>query len=375
MTYNFCLPYRRGAVVPPKMFMIPATHQSFYINKNAATNGNGFSVETPWQTFGDYQSYAMTNNLQNLVVLNINDADYYNDLSIESVSALSENLCIHAPFATFNDIRFDYTGQPTGTYLEKSCVRAGHIRGDIVLSRESFIFCNGEVGTGENGAAVPSGTAAASTAMTFDQRGDLNDVYIEFNVFRGSIDFSSPHNGNIHLYIDDWEDASLVTALGTLPDAQANETNRITIAGEVEGRSFPRRSQILQLDTGLPSRITSINGSESNPLHFPTGDLSIAVLSNDSFNVKSVVNLHLATLGQSGERDTLLSFPATGFSKDENQLMFNVNIADAAALAAINTSQVQNQPIQIGAEVELLYDNGQTNVRRTIYFHTIQRIA
>ena len=374
MTYNFCLPYRRGAVTPPIMFMIPATHQSFYINKNVPTNGNGFSIETPWQTFGDYQSYAMTNNLRNLVVLNINDADYYENAIIEDISALSENLCVNAPYATFNDIRFDYTGQVPNTFLEKSCVVAGHIRGNVVLSRESFLICTGEAGTGGNGAAVPSGTAAASTTITLDQRNDVNDVYLDLNVFRGSIDFTTNHNADVHLNINDWEDASLVAALGTLPDAQNGERNQVIIAGDVEGKTFPRPHLILEHDTGLPSRITSIAGSEANPMHFPTGDLRITLLTNDVFNVKSVTELHLAVSDQSGTRIAFVTVSATNFTKNDNQIGFSANIANASFLDALNTSNVNTFPIEVGAEVEFLYDNGRTNVRRTIYFHTIQRI-
>ncbi len=367
MTYTFCLPFRTGVQPPPAMLMIPDTFQSYYINNQAPTNGDGLSIDSPWQNFTDYKSYATTNNIRNFAVLNIADAGWYGNLSVEDVTALSENILINAPFATFGSVNFNFTGQPTNVFLEKSTIIAGHIRGNIVLSKESFLFCEGEVGTGGNGSAVPVGTPAASTRITFDNRADLNDIYLSLNIFRGSIDFSTSNNGKIHIFVRDWIDNStLTTSLATLPDASKNATNRIRISGRIEDRTFPRPEPILALNTGLPARITGVTtGTEP----FPTGTITLSLFCNDTFNVVNISHLLISNYSRNGARTNTSTVTAGAFSKTEDLLSSTIQINQNTNLTPLGSGIAT---LQIGVRLVLLYDDGQTNVTKDVYFHFIQ---
>ena len=354
MTYRSCI-FSNFTPRPAPMPIVPSLFKHYYLNKNVSATGNG-DRSTPFKSFADYKTLAMSMNLNQQVILEIDDADYYDDIIIENISALSENLFVYAPFATAQDIRFNYTGQPTNVFLEKSQVVIGHIYGNVIMSKESTLICIGEVGTGANGSG---GSAAntASTAITFDNRSSLEDMYLELNVFSGTLDFSGIGNdtGTLHLFINNWDPTSLINALATLPDASANAPGKLHIFGQVEGEVFPKQYPMFNYQGGFPTHFDTLSTS------LTAGDYTLTLECSDVFNLKTISSIALSREVGVGGASVLVTLPATNMQVNNNRISVTITIT-AANITELTATQFAGQELQLAVNFRLHYYDGQTNV-------------
>ena len=351
MTFRNCQFSNHFTPSPTPMPTLPASFHHYYLNKNVTTAGSG-TQEDPFRTFSEYRTFAQGANLSQQVVIEIDDADLQEDFIIESISALSENLFIYAPFASVNNIRFNYTGSPSTIFLEKSQVVVGHIYGNIVMSKESFLTCTGECGTGQNG-SMSGGTV--STAITFDNRESLDEMYLNLNVFRGTIDFSGigDNLGTLHMNINDWDEAALRTALGTLPDASAGATGGLRLTGSVEGQLFPREYPIFKYVEGFPTNIPVM-------ANLATGVYTLVFECTDIFNLKGI---NFVTLSRSVGVDDMLTSSnamATSHSFSNNRVSVNITITPEI-VRDLSGSAFNGEELQIALNYRLHYYEGQTN--------------
>ncbi len=370
MSYVFCLPYNRNAITPTPInpadpSMIPNTFQSYYLNKNVDAVGDGQTIATPFKTFADYKQYALTNHLMNEVVLNINDADWYGDVKVVDISALSENITVNAPFATLNNVNFNNTGIKEGdsiVFIEKSTIIAGHVWGNIVLSVNSALYVIGDVGTGANGAPNPTPNMPASTILSFDNGTvTLGSVLVSLNAFKGSIDFSDiTTTSDIAIYINQWtnngsNNTALKAALKTLPSTTSSLS--VNLIGQIDGMNFPRYIPSFHYKSGFPTYVT-INASLEktfNPVFY----------CSDTFNIESITACRFYRSSYEGTTETAqksLDITPTSISIERSEISFTLAIA-SSDLAPITSASTGSLFFEI--DVVLRYFDGKRDVPLT----------